>query len=98
MIPDNGFSRNPPGFRNYNLFVLNKAVERKRVNEQCLEKIKSFRAENWNKKFFGGTVQKDQYEKAFKTAQQSWATLDKEYKSNKSSYDKVRLRHRRNVV
>ena len=61
------------------------------MNEQCLEKIKSFRAENWNKKFFGGTVQKDQYEKAFKTAQQSWATLDKEYKSNKSSYDKVRL-------
>jgi len=61
---------------------------RKRVNEQCLEKIKSFRAETWNKKFFGGTVQKDQYEKAFKTAQQSWATLDKEYKSNKSSYDK----------
>ena len=67
-----------------------KALVRKRVNEQCLEKIKTFRAENWNKKFFGGTVQKDQYDKAFKTAQQSWATLDKEYKSNKSSYDKVR--------
>ena len=92
------FQSYPPGLRNYNLFVLNKAVERKRVNEQCLEKIKSFRAENWNKKFFGGTVQKDQYEKAFKTAQQSWATLDKEYKSNKSNYDKVRLRHRRNAA
>lgn len=61
---------------------------RSRVNEQCLNKIKEFRAENWKKKFFGGTEEKAKYDKAFGTAQKSWAVLDKEYKSNKSSYDK----------
>lgn len=62
---------------------------RQRVLEECITKAKEFEKTTWNKGFFGSSKQQQDYAKKFSTAQKSWATVDKQYKSAKSKYDQA---------
>ena len=51
--------------------------KRQRVSEKCLQEAKEFRDKTWKKKTFGGTVERDAYQKNFTEAQKSWKIVHK---------------------
>lgn len=59
------------------------------ISENCVQETKQFKSETWKKGMFGPSTQQSTFQKQYKQAQSSWATLDSRAKKAKADYDKA---------